>query len=494
MALDFSRNYSPPGVYIEESDTTLVSPTGIPPTLLALVGPTRGYQVNTEQVPLAAEDFRLAKQGIDTESVVVTVASTGAAVPEGDYTLTESGPTSDQEFYVDMAAAADPATALGTTLLITYRYTDPEYFAPKQVESFEDVKDLYGEPLNTTVASPGDTDYQYVTSPLSLAAMVALQNGATELVLCAAEPPDAGATTDAAKSTARRTALSEAYAKIATDASVTVLVAVTDGIDTADADGALVDLKTAINTAAQNGFPRFGVIGFDPDVDTDPDELLSSSGAADRRLMLAYAGPSGLKMHSGPGNSSFAVGHQYLAAAYGGRMAALPVQYSLTKQVIAGFSGLAGVPLANSLKNQYSSAGIALVEQDRFGRLSVRHGVTTDPSNVNTREASVVRAKDSLVVGLDEGVNGSGLIGAPLDGDLLLSVKSAVQGILESATNDEVILEYTGLAVRQTSADPTVVEVKFAYKPAYPLNYIVIAFSIDMSTGAIDLNTDETLV
>jgi hypothetical protein len=40
------------------------------------------------------------------------------------------------------------------------------------------------------------------------------------------------------------------------------------------------------------------------------------------------------------------------------------------------------------------------------------------------------------------------------------------------------------LAVRQTSStDPTVVEVKFAYKPAYPLNYIVISFSIDMSTG-----------
>lgn len=495
MVLDFSRNYSPPGVYIEESDSTLVAPTGIPPTLVAIVGPAQGYQTNTEQVVLSDEAVRLAKKGVDTDSLTATVAATGVAVDPSDYSLTKvpAAPT-DQNYDVDLLAAADPEVPTGTTLFVTYRYTDPDYFNPKRFENFEDVKDVYGEPLNTAVAAPGDTAYQHVVSPLSLAAMVAMQNGATDFVLCAATPPPASASTEAAKSTARRAALSAAYTKIETDPAINVLVGVTAGIAAADAGGTLTDLRSAIITGNNNGHFRFGVIGFDPEVDTAPDELVDTAGVADKRLMLAYAGPDGLNMYSGGANATFAVGHQYLAAAYAGRMAALPVQQAITKQVIAGFSGLAGTPLSNSLKNQYSSNGIAVVEQDRFNRLSVRHGVTTDITSAATREASVVRARDALVTALDEGTTGSSLIGQPLDDDLLLSVKSAISGILEAAVADEVILAYVGLTLRQTSTDPSVVEVKFAYRPAYPLNYIVISFSIDTSTGTTDLNTDETLV
>lgn len=495
MAMDFSRNYSPPGVYIEESDSTLVSATGIPPTLVAIVGPAQDFQTNTEQVVLSDVAVTLAKEGIDTNSLTATVAGTGVAVDPADYSLTKvPASPSDQEYTVTLLAAADPDVEVGTTLFVTYRYTTPEYYAPQAFENFEDVKDVFGEPLNLSVMSPGDDDYQHINSPLALAAMIAMQNGATDLVLCAATPPPGSASTDAAKSTARKAALAAAYTKIATDPSVNVLVAVTDFIAEDDAPGVLTDLRSAIVTGNNNGNFRFGITGFEPDVETAPDEILDTSGSADKRLMVAYASPEGLTMYSGGANTTFAVGHSYLAAAYAGRMARLPVQQAITKQVIAGFVGIAGTPLANSLKNQYSSSGIAVSEQDRFRRLSIRHGVTTDMTSVNTREASVVRARDSLVTALDEGMTGSSLIGSPVDDDLLLSVKSAVQGILESAVGDEVINSYTGLTLRQQSNDPTVVEVKFAYKPAYPLNYIVISFSIDTTTGTTDLNTDETSI
>lgn len=494
MAIDFGRNYSPPGVYIDETASTVISTTGIPPTLVAIVGPSQGFQTNTEQVVLSDTSVRLSKQGIDTDSAVVTVANTGVSVPAADYSLTPTVPGAGgtQDYYVDMLAAADPTTPVGTVVFITYNYTDPTYFDPKHFDSYEDVKDAYGEPLNTAVADPSDVDYQYVVSPLSLAAMLAFQNGATELWLGAAAPPTGD--TDAALSTSRRSNLAAAYTKLATNAQITVIVALTDGIGTADAGGALTDLKTALTTAANDDYFRFGVTGFDPDVDTAPDTLLNTAGAASKRMMLAYASPSGLLMYSGTGNATFPIGHQYLAAAYAGRMAALPVQEALTKQVMAGFSGVAGTPLSNSLKNQYAAAGVAISEIDRFSRLVVRHGVTTDPTNVNTREAAVVRAKDAMVTALQDGMDTSGLIGSPINDDLLLSVKSAVSGILDTATADDVIVSYTGLAVRQTSIDPSVVEVKFAYRPAYPLNYIVISFSIDMTTGSTtDLNTDETV-
>lgn len=487
MTIDFSRNYSPPGVYIDETNSTVISTTGIPPTLVGIVGPAQGYQTATEQVTLSSAGVTLANQGIDQTSFVVTVAGTGAPVPASDYVLTETGGTGGQDYLTEFAAAASPTTALGTVLFVSYHYTDPNYFTPQHFSSFEDVKDVYGEPLNTAVADPADTNYQYVTSPLSLAAMLAFQNEATEVWLCAATPPGATATTDAAKSTARRTNLAAAYAQLATNAQVNVIVGLTDGIADADAGGALTDLKSSLVTAANNGYYRFGIIGFDPTVTTAPDTMLSTVGAAYRRMMIAYATPSGLLMYSGAGNSTFALGHQYLAAAYAGLMASLPVQNALTKKVVAGFSGLAGTPLANSLKNQYASAGIAVSEVNRFNQLVVRHGVTTDVTNINTREASVVRAKDSMVTALQDGVDTSGLVGSPINDNTLLNVKAAVSGILETAVTDEVIVSYSGLAVRQTSVDPSVVEVKFAYKPAYPLNYIVISFSIDMNTGTVNL-------
>lgn len=496
MVQDFSRNYSPPGIYIEETESTLVNAVGIPPTLVGLVGPARGYQIHTEQAVLTdAAPTHLVKRGIDATSVKVTAAVTGAVVSASDYSVSKVGSASDQSYLSDFVSVSSPTTAKGTPVFITYRYTDPDYYAPRRFTSFEDVKDVFGEPLNTAVQAPGDTTYQYVTSPLALAAMVAIQNGATEVVLCATTPPPTSATTESAKSTARATALKAAYAKIETDPSVNVLVPVTTGIASADAAGVITDLRSAIVSSVLEGIYCFAVLGFDPTVvDTAPDSLLNTSGAKYQRIQIAFAASTrGLQMYSGSASTAFEVGNQYLAAAYAGRMAALPTQRSLTKQTIAGFSGLAGTPLSKSLKNQYAAAGIAVTEQDRLGRLTVRHGVTTDTTNVNTREASVVRAKDALVTALAEGTATSGLIGSPLDDDLLLSIKSAVSGILENAVADEVIISYSSLSVRTTTTDPSVVEVKFAYKPAYPLNYIVISFSIDMSTGATDLTDDDSV-
>ena len=489
MALDFSRNYSPPGVYIEETESTLVSLVGVPPTIVALVGPARGYQINTERLVLGATPITLAKQGIDATSVTVSYSATGVFLDAAEFEVAKVGVSTEQDYETTIAATEFVVVA-DAVVFVTYQYTDPSYYTPRTFRNFEDVKDVFGEPLNTSFPVAGET-YVPVVSPLSLGAMVAIQNGATDLVLCAATPPPVEAATDAAKSTARALALKEAYLKIESNPAVNVVVPITTGILEADAGTVISDLHGHITTGFQEGLFRFGIWGFDAAVTIAPDLLISTNLTAqttsDRRLMEAYASPGGLNMYSGPSNSTFAVGHSFLAAGYAGRMQALPIQQSLTKQVIVGFSGIAGTPLPNSLKNQYSAAGVAVVEQDRFSRLTVRHGVTCDPSNINTREASVVRARDGLVRSLQESTSNSGLIGAPLDEDLLLSVKSNVQGVLESAVSDEVIIAYSGLTLRQTLADPSVVEVKFAYKPAYPLNYIVISFSIDMSNGTTNL-------
>lgn len=487
MTTDFTRGYMPPGVYIEENESVIVSSTGIPPTIVALVGQARGYMVFTEQIPFNDEAVTLLNKGIDDDSVEITVVSTRAVVDPADYTITksvvESG-HSPQDYTTTINRGEDSEVAEGTLVFVSYHHTPVDYFEAKRVVSFEDVQDLYGEPLNLADGSVNDPAYQFVLSPLSLGAKVAFENGAAELILCAAEPPTGA--NPGALSTSRRTKLREACDRTSTLNAVNVLVPLATDIASADAPGTITDLSNHVANTADDGFLRFAVIGFDAAVTTAPDTLLSTAAVANKRVMLAYSGPGAVTMYSAGVNASFAASHAYLAAAYAGRMASSPVQKSLTKQTISSFSGLGGTPLSNALKNQYSQSGVAVAEVNRLGRLQIRHGVTTNMTNINTREASVVRARDALVTMISSGFAGSDLIGEPIDADLVLAVKGTIQQYLEEATAASAIVAYDGLTCRQRPGDLSVIEVKFAYRPAYPLNYIAISFSIDMTTSAVE--------
>jgi hypothetical protein len=483
VTVDFSHGYQAPGVYIEETTTPLVSSTGIPITLVALVGPSAGYQVNTEQIALSDAGVALARQGIDGATIDVSVVGTGADVDGADFNVSSAGTAPANTTTITRNNSG--ATPADTQVFVTYRYTDPAFFTPKTFENYEDVKDAFGEPINLSVQAPGDTTYKAVLSPLSLAAKVAFENGAGRLVLVATTPPGSGATTDAAKSTANVAALAAAYDKIESALGINLVVPLTDGIIAADVASVGTAFKAHLDAASTDGFRRFGVLGFDPGVVTAPDTALASWKY--RRLMEAFAAPSGLTFYNGASNQQVSVGHQYLAAAYAGIMARNNVQKSITHELIQSFSGIAGTPLSNALKNQYAQAGVAITEVNRLGLLWVRHGVTTDVSNVNTREGAVVRAKDTLVTMLQTSAESSGLIGSPIDDHTLLGVKAVIAGALDTAKGAGIINDYNNLGVRQTSGDPSVIEVRFGYKPTYPLNYIVISFSINIETGATDL-------
>ena len=483
MTVDFTHGYQPPGVYIEEDPTPLVSSTGLPPIRVAIVGRSLGHQTRTQQITLGADAVRLTSRGIDAASVEVRNVADNSVLAAGEVqvTATTAGPEGAKDYYTDVALAVGASTPEGTAVWVTYNYVAPDYFNPRTLDNFEDVKALYGTPLNLAPAAIGDAAYQSVVSPLSLAAQFALVNGAAEIVCV---PLDLASD---ATSAAVKTALSVAYAKISSDYAVSIVVPLTDGVASADAAAVGLDLQSHVFSASNDGFLRTAVLGFDTGVTTAPDTVVSSGGVKSKRVMLAYASAGGLQIYNGSTNQSVTVGHQYLAAAYAGRMAALPVQKSLTKEQILGFAGLAGTPLSNALKNQYAQGGVAVAEVDRVGRLVVRHGLTTDRTNINTAEMSVVRARDTMVTLLQNGVDQSGLVGQPIDVDTPLNVKSVVAGLLEYAVTNGVFISYTDLAVRQASTDPSVIEVKFAYRPAYPLNYILISFSINVTTGDSDL-------
>lgn len=476
--------YSPPGVYVQETPTTQVTSTGIPPADVAIVGPGIGYQTYTEQVTITQDGVPLAQQGIDTASVVVVRADTQATLTvSADYTVTkDSG--SGQTYQTSVAWVQGGALTADTLVTVTYTYTNPDYYTPRVLDNYGDVKAIFGEPLALAAPTAGDSSYVPVTSPLSLAAKIAFENGAGELILCAATPPDSSLTDQAQISAAKRTALADAYAKIATDYSASIVVPVTDGLQNTDTAGAGNDLRAHVESCSADGYYRIGLLGFDPAVTTAPDTIISSGSFADARMVFAYASASGMSYYNGAANQNLTLGHQYLAAAYAGLLSSLPVQQGITRQLIRSFSGIAGTPVSNSLKNRYATAGVAVTETDRLGNTVCRHGITTlGPSNITSGEISLVRTGDYLLQLVQIGTEQAGLIGTPINQGTPDAIKSVVAGLLEHASTIGAILGYTGLAVRQQSVNPSVMEVAFSYQPAYPINYISIVFSIDTTTG-----------
>ena len=471
---DFTT-YQPPGVYIQEDLSSLVSVIGVRPTVVALVGPSVGYRKHTEAIILSATTpTALSRLGVNPASIAVKAADGTTYVSTTDYTTTvAAGADGDvaktQDNTTSVARAAGGAIADGALVYVSYEYTDADYHDPLRASDFDDVQDAFGPPI--------DLDTGAIISPLSFAAKIAFENGASQVVLVA--------TTGTATTT--RTELTAAYDKLAALYDVNVVVPLPVGIVgnvAAPGDSYTLgsDLLTHLTTSANNGVFRVGILGYDKDTTVDPVDAVANFRSS--RMVMAW--PNRLHYYHGYKNLTVEVSGYYLAAAYAGRLASLPVQMPLTKKQVNGFSGfpssVAGA-MTMATKNTWSDQGLAVTELTRDGRLVVRHGTTTDRSNVQTRELSLVRAKDALVNLLQETVDSAGLVGTYIDEETPARILGVIEGVLESARLSDVIIAYTNLKIRQVATDPSVMEVKFQYKPAYPLNYITISFSIDPSTG-----------
>lgn len=486
MPLD-TTSYLPPGVYIEEQSTPIVPTVGVNPTSVALIGTSRGYIPTSEVVTLTGTDaIQLGQLGIDGSSVVVRSLDGLAYTVDADYTLTVgAGEDSDSEETLDntltITRIADGDITDGQQVRVTYQYTDEEFYEAKSFTNFEDVKDAYGEPLDTTTGA--------ITSPLSLAAKIAFENGARELVCVATEGSPSAVTRDA---------LSSAYTKIAALYNVGIVVPLPVGISgtedvPGDAISVATDLESHVVTASEGNYFRIGIIGHDRTVTIPPEDVATAIGS--QRVMYAY--PSRLAYYNGFANQVIDIDGCYLAAAYAGRLAGQAVEMPLTKKAIRGFSGLPASVLSTMTatnKNIWSDAGVAVTELARNNSMVVRHGTTTDRSSTLTREVSIVRAKDALVRTIQDTIDAARIIGTPIRENTVLQVKGVVQGALEGSVNSGIIVSYQNLLARLQPGDPQVIEVKFEYRPAYPLNYVLVTFSIDTSSGGeIDFSAGITV-
>jgi hypothetical protein len=73
------------------------------------------------------------------------------------------------------------------------------------------------------------------------------------------------------------------------------------------------------------------------------------------------------------------------------------------------------------------------------------------------------------------------------DNNAPMLVASAVGDTLSIMVDTGDIVDFNSIQSRIVTLSPTVIEVRFNYRPAFPVNYVNIAFSIDLTGGVATL-------
>jgi hypothetical protein len=349
----------------------------------------------------------------------------------------------------------------GDVVSITYRYTDPNYFDVYALYDYDDVRDRYGDPF--------DADGQ-IQSEVTLAAKMAFTNGASVVLTCAVDPADPDNPTIGD--------YQDALEKFRNEEQIAIIVPGTGDPDIFP----LVSLH--VSQESEKKFERRAVVGVDGSstiVATSPRIELAQSLSNQRVAMVS---PSRFNYFSPELNRTIQLGGQYMAAAVAGKSASLAPAMPLTRKTIAGFNGPAE-NLREGEKDLESQNGLMVVERTRRNQVQIRHGVTTNSNDLLTREWSIIGQQDVMVYRIRDYLDNDGLIGMPIYDTTLIQVKASAESALVSLVRDGVIVGYQNLKVRQIATQPDVIEVRYEWRPAYPLNYILVRYSVAVETGDV---------
>lgn len=424
--------------------------------------------VAIEQLGTPAINRTLAQRGILTNTIVVVNPTSGYTYTLGtDYTVFRITAGEDavantrDDLYTIQRVIDGGNIESGETVQLAYNYTDPDYHKVYSLYDYDDVRDFYGEPFD---ANGG------IQSELTLAAKFAFTNGASTVLTVAVDPanPSAPNITD----------YSNAMDKFRDEDQIAIIVPAT-GLS---AIQPLV--QQHVVAQSNNRYERRSIIGMDGSSNIVASTQRINNAEALTEQRIALISPSRFLYLAPELNRVINLGGQYMAAAVAGKSVSQIAAMPLTRKTLLGFQGPAE-DQRDGQKMLESSNGLMVVEKTRRNLVQVRHGVTTNPTDLLTREWSIIGQQDVMVYRIRDYLDNDGLIGMPIYDTTLVQVKASAESALVSLVRDAVIDAYKNLKVRQIGTQPDVIEVRYEWRPAYPLNYIVVRYSVDPSTGDV---------
>lgn len=351
--------------------------------------------------------------------------------------------------------------ASGDTITVQYNYTDVNYWEPTIFSDFNDITDKYGEAFTATGT---------INSPASFAAKLAILNGAGNVIVAAI--PSGGEATNSN--------WEDALLRLEDDMDGNVLVPIT-GRTTVHS---LVNAH--ITKMKQRNVWKSAILGMDGSgTATVLPETLRATAQSYNDQDLCLVSPSRFTYFNSYLNTEVPVGGQYAAACLAGMHGSRTLAESLTRKQIAGLSSV-GETRTMVGKNQDAQAGLVVIEQiPSTGSIRVRHEITTAPSDINTREYPVTLQRNNMINIVTQEIDRTIIGQIFADASAPSKVSTRVGQILDNLVNTGNLGSYTGLSAKVNAADPTVVDVRWQYKPVYTVQYVQISFGINLTSGGI---------
>jgi hypothetical protein len=504
--------YQPPGVSVQELTSPSVNPVVSDNTTICLVGLTQGFETKTFQLTFptgttpktytvpaggiflkvgTTQAFVSAIDAVDPTKGTGNIATGVGGYVEGaaaDFTTSLSADS--KTITITPVAASDIAT-LGAVINFTYEYLADNYFEPTTLDSLSSVQARFGNAYST--------DGLTINSAVSFAAGMAFENGAANLIIQPlfelSTPGDHSSTKLQATTgdVATASVWADTLYNLRDNTDINLIVPVIGQSFSGVGDSTLQDIHKVVQDHQQfmlsQGQYIFAYLGEDATTSTTngsmatlrthADELAARYGGALAEATVKVTPSLFYKTLPVDNSKTLAIGGQYIAAALAGMTAARPITATLTRKQISGVATV-GQTRTKADKDTDASHGLTVIEA-KGSAVQVRHAITLDATSTAKRELSVVRAKHNVIESVRTTIDAALPIVA--DGNAATVVKLLAIGVLEQLRLRREIVAYAGVEARILDSDPTTAEVRFSYRPAYPLNYVEIVFSLDLTNG-----------
>ncbi|MCX8074096.1 MAG: hypothetical protein N2749_00720 [Clostridia bacterium] len=451
--------YIEPGVYLK-AVSNLVTAGGFTPALTPLViGSGATILKRTEVITRSTESYDvLPTNAVDIKLVGYTEKKNNF-VKGTDYTFDPANPNK----ITWLSGGNNPANGEKYTVIYTYEVND-EQFVPRLITSLEDIEKYYGTDIKTEEG--GDINR------IALALRIVLGMGAKSVYALQVKPN---------KITKKVTAVEyqealDKYAKFINDVWRIVPVDLDDNIN------GVIDAHARTMSGWEERMERCVVYGKKHDELTSFDDVLATIGGyatskSNKRATVIYPDKATMLLDDGAYHE---VDAPFIAAAYAGLEASLPVQQSKTRSKITIFNELKGIKMTRTQKNALAEKGVMILEQP-YGPgtdIIIRHQLTTDMTNAQTRENSLLGITDYCSKYLRTSVEQ--YIGKyNITPDTISRVKGSLSSALSQLTNDGVIISGVIKSLAQDVNNPDTLLVEVEILPPYPCNYIKITLYVD---------------
>jgi hypothetical protein len=198
------------------------------------------------------------------------------------------------------------------------------------------------------------------------------------------------------------------------------------------------------------------------------------------RMRLVYPDMALIDIQDNLGNSKqYLIDGCYLATMLAGSVVSSNVDVATpwTGRRLVGTSGLAR-QLDAVEQNQIAVKGVTILE-DRPPYLRVRHGLTTDMTNILTKTPTIVQIADEVQRQARSVLEQ--FVGIKFLPGVLSQIEGRLSMMLKAMVAAQIITAYTGVKANPSADDPTVAEVEAFYSPVFPLLYLVVTFHLRSS-------------